>query len=194
MNPFARYICNLWYHSLGDMHRLVRLPMNPMAKRIARRHCYESLCERVVMRLVNPRMRRIARRDPLGNPWRNTLFCGLSCESLRESHRSARVVANPLAKLVVLRFVQRSERNISLGKIGMIPLARCIVLKFVVSIPKRHASLGETCYESLGKTPCSANFVMNIYAETAFLQFVTPKMQRITRRELLRILWRNVPF
>ena len=107
--------------------------------------------------------------------WRHTLFCGLSYESLRESHRSARVDANPLARFVVLRFVQTSKRNLSLGEIVVSPLARCIFLRFVESIPKRRASLGETCSESLGKTPRSARFVINPYAKTSFCDLLIPR-------------------
>ena len=77
---------------------------------------------------------------------------------------------NPYAKRVVLLFVNPEMQRIAQresfgipwrffcfvlgrvetsGEIVMNPFARCILLRFVVSIPGRHASLGETCYESL---------------------------------------------
>ena len=154
--------------------------MNPCAKRVVLRFvhaCNASLGE--------------SHSESL---WRDTFFCGLSYEFLRESHRSARVAANPFAADVVLRFVQTSKRNISLGEIVMNPLARCIVLRFVVSIPRRHPALGEQCYESLCKPHRSASFVMNPFAKHVVLRFVNSKMQRIARRESIEIAWRDTLF
>ena len=79
--------------------------------------------KRVVLLFVNPEMQRIAQRESFGIPWR--FFC------------------------FVLGRVETSKRDVSLGEIVMNPFARCILLRFVVSIPGRHASLGETCYASL---------------------------------------------
>ena len=108
------------------------------------------------------------------NPLARHVVRGLSYESLRESHRSARAAANPLAKQVFLRFVQTSKRNVSLGEF-MGPLARRIVLQLVISIPRRHASLGEIWYESLGKPARSARFFMNLYANKSFCDLSIPR-------------------